>query len=498
MRFADLISADPTARLVHDTARDVTDVVFDSRDVRPGAVFVARRGLRDDGHEYVNVAVRSGAAAVVAERSVETPNGIGFAVVANGRRALAALARKFWGDPDRELGMVGVTGTDGKTTTCRLIAWMLRAYAIETGEMTTVSMRIGDEERSKGTRLTTPEAPAVARAVREMADARCGWAVIEVASHALELARVESFGFDRAVITNVTHEHLDVHGSIEGYRRAKRHLLDLLGTNPDSVHGKAAILNAADPVVAEFASGLPHPVVTFAVDAPADVSATWSTLDTGHITVRGSSPWGGWDAPTHLLGGVNAWNVAAAIACVGSITGDPGPGAAFLAQMPPVPGRMQVIDRGQPFRLIVDFAHTPHSLEGRLRELRDVTSGRLIVVFGSAGEQDVAKRPMLGAVAARTADLSIVADEDPRGELPMDIAQAIVRGGQEAEGGGEFEIILDRRAAIRRVIEIARPGDTVLLTGKGHEPNILYDGYALPWDEAGIAREELEAAGYAT
>ena len=427
---------------------------------------------------------------------VELPPAVGLALVPDGRRALAALARRFWDYPDRQLGLIGVTGTDGKTTTSRLIAWMLQGYGLATGEMTTVDVRIGSERVEKASRLTTPEATKLAATLRAMVDAGVGWAVLEVASHALQLARVDGLAFDRAVITNVTHEHLDLHGTIEDYRRTKRRLLELMDATDPASHGTAAILNADDPVVAGFRDGLRSPVVTFGLSGSADVRAAYRERSEGALHVQGDSPWGPWSAGTSLLGSWNALNVAAAVACVGTVTGDLGPGVDALADFPPVTGRMEPVDCGQPFRVIVDFAHTPHALEACLKELRRTAEGRLIAVFGSAGEQDRAKRPMLGRVAARLADLTVVTDEDPRGEPPHAIAAAIVEGAREVAGGAAFEVVLDRRQAIRHALGLARPADTVLLAGKGHEPTIIYADRQLPWNERRVAEEELAALGH--
>ena len=433
---------------------------------------------------------------MVAERALTVPPAIGLALVPDGRRALAALSRRFWGDPDRRLGLIGVTGTDGKTTTTRLIAWLLEACGLSTGELSTVGIRLGEREFLKRSRLTTPEAPQVAKLLHEMAENGVAWAVVEVASHALELARVDGFAFDRAVITNVTHEHLDLHGSLENYRRAKRHLLELLDATNPAPRGRVAILNADDPVVAGFAHGLASEVVTFGLSAAADVRVRAGRSADGRLTVSGRSPWGDWLARTSLLGSWNASNIAAALACAGSIAGEIGPAVAALEQFRPVPGRMEPVERGQPFRVIVDFAHTPAALEACLRELRPQVDGRLIVVFGSAGEQDRVKRPMLGRVAAELADRVVIADEDPRGEDPRVIADEIVEGGRGAKTTTPFDVVLDRRAAIRHALGLARAGDTVALTGKGHESSIIYADREEPWDERAVALEELAAAGY--
>ena len=496
MRFSELIRAVPAARVLPGRDPEIRALVYDSRDVTPGACFVCRRGLRVDAHDHVSAAVQAGAVAVVAERRLDVAAGVAFATAPDGRRALAALALAFWESPDRELGLIGVTGTDGKTTTAQLIAWMLRAHGLETGELTTVHFAIGDSTIEKGTRLTTPEAPALAALLRQMSDAGVRWAAMEVASHALELARVDGFAFDRGVVTNVTHEHLDLHGSIDGYRAAKRRLLELLDDSEPKPYGKVAVLNADDPVVAGFRAELRSDVITFGIDARADVRVSHATGDDGTLQIEGDSPWGGWSADTRLVGPWNASNIAAAVACVGSITGAVEAGVAALASFPPVVGRMEPLEAGQPFRAFVDFAHTPHALESVLRELRRTTPGRLIVVFGAAGEQDRAKRPMLGRVAARLADIALVTDEDPRSERPADIADEILAGADGVDSAAAFEVVLDRREAIRRAFTVARAGDSVLLAGKGHESSIAYADREMPWSEREAAFQELAAAGY--
>ena len=494
LAFDALIADSPKAELVRDTAAEIRDIAHDSRDVKAGSCFVCRRGLQVDGHEYVQAALAAGAVAIVAERPVPTPPGVGLALTPDGRAALADLSRRFWGEPDRRLGLIGVTGTDGKTSTSRLVAWMLGAYVDGVGELTTVNTRAGGTDLEKAGRLTTPEAPAVARLLDRMVRGGDAWAVVEVASHALELARVDGFAFDRAVITNVTHEHLDLHGTLEGYRAAKRRLLELLERGPDDGHGKAAVLNADDPVTAGFAAGCAVDVLTFGETKPADVSARVAGVTPDGLVIAGASPWGDWETPTRLRGRWNAANVAASVACVGSITGDILAGVSRLTSFAPVKGRMETVQAGQPFQVIVDFAHTPAALTACLREVREQTEGRVLVVFGSAGEQDADKRPMLGRAAAQGADVAIVTNEDPRGERPADIARAVVAG---ATGdGARFETIHDRREAIAHAFQLARPGDTVVLAGKGHERSIQFADFEEPWDEAGAVREALAHLGY--
>ena len=492
--FGALIADLPGAELLRGANAAIGDIAHDSRDVNPGSCFVCRRGFRVDGHTFVPAALAAGAAAIVAERPVETPADVGLAIVPDGRAALASLSRRFWGEPDRQLGLVGVTGTDGKTTTSRLIAWMLGAYVDRVGELTTVNTRAGGVDLDKVGRLTTPEAPVVARLLAQMVGQGDAWAVVEVASHALELARVDGFAFDRAVITNVTHEHLDLHGTLAAYRAAKRRLLDLLDQSPDDGRGKAAVLNADDPVTAGFADECAVDVLTFGEAKPADVSARRAGATSDGLVIAGSSPWGNWETQTRLRGRWNVANVAAAVACVGSITGDVSRGVDRLATFAPVKGRMEPVAAGQPFQVIVDFAHTPASLAACLAEVRAYTRGRVLVVFGSAGNQDAEKRPMLGRAAAQGADVAIVTNEDPRRERPEDIAREVIAG--NIGGGAHFETIHDRREAMVRAFELARPDDTVVLAGKGHERSIQFADHEEPWDEAGTAREALAHLGY--
>ena len=492
--FDELIADLPGAELIRPSGTRIRDIALDSRDVRPGSCFVCRQGFRVDGHDYVGAALAAGATAIVAERPVETPADVGLAIVPDGRVALASLSRRFWGQPDRRLGLVGVTGTDGKTSTSRLIAWMLGAYVDRVGELTTVNTRAGGVDLEKAGRLTTPEAPVIARLLARMVREGDAWAVVEVASHALELARVDGFAFDRAVITNVTHEHLDLHGTLEAYRAAKRRLLDLLAQGPDDGRGKVAVLNADDPVTAGFADGCPVDVLTFGETNPADVSARCAGTTSDGLVVAGSSPWGHWEAPTRLRGRWNVANVAAAVACVGSITADVSAGVDRLASFAPVKGRMETIQVGQPFLVIVDFAHTPAALAACLAEVRTYTPGRVLAVFGSAGDQDAGKRPMLGRAASEGADVAIITNEDPRRERPKDIARAVIAG--STGSGARFETVHDRRQAIARAFDLARAGDTVVLAGKGHEQSIQFADREEPWDEAAAAREALANLGY--
>lgn len=492
--FDALIASLPEAVLIRATSAAIRGIAHDSRDVTPGSCFVCRRGLQVDGHGYVPAALAAGAAAIVAERPVATPPGVGLAIVPDGRVALASLARRFWGEPDRRLGLIGVTGTDGKTSTSRLIAWMLGAYVGGVGELTTVNTRAGGVDLKKTGRLTTPEAPTVARLLNRMVRGGDAWAVVEVASHALELARVDGFAFDRAVITNVTHEHLDLHGTLAGYRAAKRRLLELLERGPDDGRGKVAVLNADDPVTAGFAEGCAVDVLTFGETTPAAVVGRCADITPDGLVIAGSSPWGNWEARTRLRGRWNVANVAAAVACVGSVAGDISAAVDRLASFAPVQGRMQPVQAGQPFQVIVDFAHTPAALAACLREVRMHTRGRVLVVFGSAGDQDAEKRPMLGRAAAQGADLAIVTNEDPRRERPQDIARDVIAGA--TDGGARFETVHDRRQAIARALELAQAGDTVVLAGKGHERSIQFADREEPWNEAAAARQALAKLGF--
>jgi UDP-N-acetylmuramoyl-L-alanyl-D-glutamate--2,6-diaminopimelate ligase len=482
---ARLLSGDPSARIV--------GIAFDSRRVRPGELFVAVPGLKRDGREFVPQAVAHGAVAVASEAPV--PDGPFSRVeVAAARPALAGLAAAFYQHPSRRLTLVGVTGTDGKTSTTQLLAAVLEAAGRPSGWLTTVDLKIGSERRPNDYQLTTPEAVGVQSFLRELVEAGREVGILEASSHALALDRVRGCEFDVAVFTNLSPEHLNFHGDLEHYLEAKARLFRMLG-EPSAKRGpRYGVINADDPASARMAAACPVPVLTYGLDSPADVSAAELELRPNGARFVLTTPVGREDVTTRLLGRFNVQNWLAAAAAAHALGIGPEFVARAAADLPPVRGRMEPIDRGQPFAVVVDFAHTPQALETALRTLRRQTTGRLLLVFGNAGERDPASRPAMGRLAAELADYFVISMDDPLHEDPAAIAEAAAAGAEQsgAVRSEQFVIELERRRAIQRVLERARPGDAVLLAGKGHEPRMLVGDARLPWDDRRVAEELLD------
>jgi UDP-N-acetylmuramoyl-L-alanyl-D-glutamate--2,6-diaminopimelate ligase len=512
-----LLAAAPEVAAVAGVAGDgdtaITGIAYDSRQVTPGALFVAWRGAAFDGHRFVGAALDRGAVAILAEEPVADPRARCVVTVPNSRAALAQFAAAFYRDPSRELGLIGVTGTKGKTTTSFLIEAIL-AQRAQTGLIGTVDLKVGPRRWRNPAHQTTPESLDVQRLLREMVDAGVEWAILETSSHALATYRVDRCAYDIAVITNVTHEHLDFHGTYEEYLEAKATLFDRLAPagSKAAVHERiapsaaraggsprGAVINRDDPGAATIlgrAKGAPE--LTYGLSEGSHVRAVNVESGDAGLTFTLRTPWGHCPVRTPLLGRFNVYNaLAAAGACL--LAGLPPEAiAAGLASFAGVPGRVQRIDRGQPFLVVVDFAHNADSLDQILTLLRGVTKGRIIALFGSGGERDLAKRPAMGAVCARLADFGIFADEDPRGEDPLAILHQIAAGAI-AEGwreGRDYVCVPDRQGAIDLAFALARPGDAVLLAGKGHENSIIYADRTIPWDEAAEARRALAALGY--
>lgn len=490
-----LQSAAPDARLRGSSQVVVTGITYDSRSVCTGDLFVALVGSDFDGHDFVSEALGRGAAALLLEREIDAS--VPQLIVSNSRAALSGIADAFYGQPSRQLGVIGITGTDGKTTTSYITDHVLRTVGRRTGLVGTIAIRIGDDEDRHASRQTTPESNDVHKYLRQMVDADVDWAVLEATSHGLGMHRLDHVEFQIGAVTNITHEHLDYHGTIEAYRSAKGRLLERVAVNQGIV-----VLNADDEgamAVAPLATGAT--LLRFsAIGAESDIRATAI-----EASGSGTSFWleaSGWNGEQVLLPLIGSFNVANALCATGIAlaAGVSLPDIATALQLtPPIPGRLARVDAGQPFNLVVDYAHTPDSLSKVLTLLRGLNPrGRLIAVFGSAGERDVAKRSLQGAVSAQLADITIVTSEDPRHEDPGAI-NAQIAAGAEAAGarpGVNLFSDIDRRDAVRRAIALARPDDCILLAGKGHEQSIILGAQKLPWDEASVARELLAEAGY--
>jgi UDP-N-acetylmuramoyl-L-alanyl-D-glutamate--2,6-diaminopimelate ligase len=425
---------------------------------------------------------------VVSEREMEGLDAPQL-VVDRTRRALADAADAWYEQPSKELEVIGITGTDGKTTTSFLAVELLRAGGRRPGLIGTVAADIGDERLPNEDRNTTPESLELQELLARMVEAGNESVVMEATSHGLALERTRNCRFDVGVVTSVTSEHLDFHGSLEAYRRAKARLVE---------EAPLAILNTDDEAYAFFRERARDRVLTYGIDADADLRATELIADAAGSRFTLVAPdWSG-EVTTPMPGRFNVSNALAALA-IAHVEGVAWPVAVdALARTAGVPGRMERVDAGQPFAVVVDYAHTADSLGKVLRMLRPVTRGRLIAVFGSAGERDPTKRPAMGRVSAELADVTVVTDEDPRLEDPRAINEAIADGarGAGAVDGESLLVIDDRREAIARAMAMAREGDVVLLAGKGHETSIFYGADKLPWDDREAARDALAAAGW--
>jgi UDP-N-acetylmuramoyl-L-alanyl-D-glutamate--2,6-diaminopimelate ligase len=476
-------------------AVSIAGIASDSRDVAPGSLFVAIAGRRHDGHSHAAAAVAAGAAAVIAEHppSPALPPGVPVILVNNSRVALSALAAGWHQHPSRTMTVAGVTGTDGKTTTATMIWAAWRAAGLHAGLISTVDFRDGDHVTANTTRLTTMEAVETQRRLATLRDSGCSHVVVETSSHALEMHRVDDVAYRVAVYTRITSEHLDVHGSREGYLAAKARLLSLVGERSDGV----AVLDRDDDFA--YPRLLKIPVATVltysASGAPADLVAEDVAANAQGVRLRARTPWGEAQLHLQLAGRFNAANALAALAAACSSGAPFDAAVAGIAGLERVHGRMEHVHAGQPFGVVIDYAHTAASLENVLTELRAATSGRLWVVFGSAGERDVEKRAAMGAVAGRLADVVVVTDEDPRGEDRVAICEQIAAGARSAGArpGDSLHVIPDRGEAVAFAVGGARPGDTVLLAGKGHESSIVTAAGSVPWDERTVVESALRA-----
>lgn len=505
-RVDELVDRLSNAQIDGNPSTRISSIAFDSRQVEPGSLFVALRGGYVDGHDFLRQARAAGATVAMVEPETPQERLNDFECVIrtnNTRGALAPLSAAFYGDPTHDLKVIGVTGTDGKTTTCWYLRQMLEILGDPTGLISTVSVHIPGSPARSSARQTTPESLDVQRTMHEMVEAGARFAVLETTSHALETHRVDHCRFDVGVVTNVTREHLDFHGSIENYRRAKGKLLQQVAQSAQIGGQGAVVLNADDEgtqAIAAQAGGC-H-IVWYSTRSAPTASIRANDIQYGPTSSRFTLQIDNTFLPV-LFALPGSWNVSNCLAAAGTlhVLGyAPGDIAKAIEQLLPVPGRMASIEMGQPFSVLVDYAHTPESIRSVLVEARKLTRGKVLIAFGSAGERDVEKRFIQGAVAAELADYAIFTSEDPRFEDPERIIEAIAKGAEErgAVRGVDFDCIEDRASAVRTLISRAEPGDIVILAGKGHEQSMIYGAENRPWDEAGVARDMLRAAGYSS
>jgi UDP-N-acetylmuramoyl-L-alanyl-D-glutamate--2,6-diaminopimelate ligase len=463
-----------------------TGVTHDSRRAARGTVFVALRGLKADGAAFAPAAIASGAAAVIASEPAPAAVEVPWIVVEDPRLALALLAAEFFGHPSRDMRVVGITGTNGKTTTSYLLSAMFDAAGVQTGLMGTVTYRIGS--RALAATRTTPEAPELQSMMREMVDSGCGACVMEVSSHALALRRADGIRFAAAVFTNLTRDHLDFHSGMEDYFAAKRRLFELL---PDDA---PAAINADDPRGATLVDLCGRPV-TYGINKPADVSPGPLSYSLAGLSFDIRSRRGPVHVESKLVGKPNVYNILAATTAAIELGVPIDAIEEGLRRLAGVPGRFEVVsNRGDDVTVVVDYAHTDDALRNLLETARPMASRRLITVFGAGGDRDRTKRPLMGMVAARLSDVVIITSDNPRSEDPAQIIEEVKRGAdpETRQSGADVRAVADRRDAIAQAVQTADAGDVVLIAGKGHEKYQEIGGRVLHFDDIEVAREALE------
>jgi UDP-N-acetylmuramoyl-L-alanyl-D-glutamate--2,6-diaminopimelate ligase len=487
----------PFARLTipdNISSTSVTAIAYDSRQAGPGAIFVALRGLQADGAAFARDAVARGARVVISEAEAPPDIAVPWIQVSDARLALAALAAGFYAHPSAELVLVGLTGTNGKTTTSYLLASIFEAAGIGCGRIGTVGYLVGRHEMDAA--RTTPEAPDLQRMLREMVWQGVGACVIEVSSHALALRRADYLRFSAAVFTNLTRDHLDFHSDMEDYFAAKRRLFDLLP--PDGV----GVVNLDDPRGPSLTTRAAR-VVTYAITVAADVQPGPLSLSLEGLRFEIRTPCGPIRIRSRLVGRPNVYNILAAVATAVALDLPLNAIENGVAALTDVPGRFQLVSGpGDEVRVVVDYAHTDDALKNLLETARPLASGRVITVFGCGGDRDRTKRPLMGAVAARLSDLVILTSDNPRSEDPEKIIEEIKRGmvlpadraprGQPTPESTPYRTITDRKTAIESAIQDARAGDLVLIAGKGHEKYQVIGQRVLPFDDVEIARGALD------
>lgn len=487
MLLRELIKAIEPLKFEGSLERRVTGITYDSRRVLPGMAFVAVIGNRADGHSFIIDAIDRGAVAIVCEKDDFVLPSVTKIVVKNSRRALALLSEKFYDSPSKKLKVIGVTGTNGKTTVTFMLKAILEAAGIKTGLLGTVHYEIGD--RIIPASRTTPESLEIQKMMAEMLNNSCKACVMEVSSHSLVQDRVLGVDFDFCIFTNLTRDHLDYHHDFENYYQAKRKLF-----LPEFPYSKptAAIINIDDNYGQRLAGECRLSVlVTYGINKSAEINAseiklmssgTELTLSYQSLKKRIFIP---------LVGRHNVYNALAAISTALIMGLDINIIEHAIANMPAVPGRLEHVNCGQDFTVLVDYAHTDDALYNVLSALREVTSGRIITVFGCGGNRDASKRPKMGAVAAKYSDYTIITTDNPRKERAEDIALQIKSGYEEVRSGG-YEIELDRKLAIETALKMAKTGDTVLIAGKGHETYQEFEDTIIPFDDRLYAENVLK------
>lgn len=479
--------------------REISGFCVDSRVWQPGEMYIAQPGTHIDGHGYITELVDRGCPAVLHSKRLDTyDSGVTYLRVKDTRKALSPLADAYFGHPSGRLSVIGITGTDGKSSTVSFTHQLLEALGLASGFTSTVEYKTEDTIKKNPYRMSTPEAFEIHKLLAQMAENGKHYAVIESTSHGLSYrySRLADVEYHTAVLTNITHEHLEFHGTIERYADDKANLFRQLkakeGLPP------AAIMRAEEPFADVFTSAYPGPWLTYSLTDPGADAFAYDIQETGSgLTFTLSHGGNEYKCGAPLAGSFNVANVLAAFLAVISSTGIPAARVTkAISSLKGVKGRMETIICGQKFKAIVDYAHSPGSFEKILPVIKSAANGRLIILFGSAGERDTAKRQLQGRVADAYADIIVLSDEDPRGEVPMDILNEIALGCTAKKAGSSLFLIPDREAGIRHALSLAKDTDTVLFLGKGHESTILYKDGPIPWDESAAVRKALRDMGY--
>ncbi|MFX4261411.1 UDP-N-acetylmuramoyl-L-alanyl-D-glutamate--2,6-diaminopimelate ligase [Pelotomaculum propionicicum] len=492
MYLREVLEAVKVRAAAGDPAMLIKGIAYDSRQVEPGFLFVAIEGFKTDGHEYINEAIKRGAAAVVMQREVSVPADTAWVLTDNTRQALAFISARFYGSPSEKMNMIGITGTNGKTTTSNLVAAVLSAFGLKCGLIGTIHNRIGD--RILPVKHTTPESLDLQRLLAGMLTEGVNACVMEVSSHALALHRVDGCAFDAAVFTNFTQDHLDFHENMEDYLAAK---LQLFGS-PEASANKGvryAVVNADDNHAADFIKASSGRVYTYGVNSPADARAENIEVKAGGVSFTVGGRWGRCPLNLKITGMFNVYNALAAFTTTAAMGVPVEVIKNVLEDIKGVPGRFELVDAGQDFTVIVDYAHTPDGLENILKTARQLTGARLITIFGCGGDRDRKKRPLMGGIAAGYSDYTVITSDNPRTEDPLKIINEVEDGVKQEAGKDRYAVVPDRRKAIRAAVGMAGPGDVVVIAGKGHEDYQIIGTEKFPFDdrlEAAAALEELK------
>ncbi len=454
-----LLQVLPSKKIWGEVDLTIKKIEYDSRQISRGDLFVAIEGYSDDGHKYIRSALKGGAVAVVAQKDGDF-RAKAKVIVPDAREALALLASKFYGFPSRKLKVVGITGTNGKTTISYLVKSVLEKNQSKVGLVGTIAHWIG-EQRIKA-KNTTPESLDLQRMFFQMLKEKSTFVVMEVSSHALALHRVDGTLFDVAIFTNLNHEHLDFHKTMEAYRQAKGLLFKKLKERDG-----CAVLNVDDPNWRYFSQQTQTGSLTYSLNDPhADFFTTNFICTPDRSLIDLATPAGEMKLDFKLIGESNIYNALASVATGFALKLDPDTIKSGLEAVTSIPGRMERIQAGQDFNIWIDYGHTPHAFERLLKTARKLTKKRLLFLFGCGGDRDQGKRPLMGKVASQYADLIFLTEDNPRSEDPEVIVQQIMHGIEEK---GKVRVIIDRREGIKKALEIAQPGDTLILAGKGHE-----------------------------